>query len=135
MANPAIDTDFQIGLTLGGLATLQSIGVVNPHPIWSPAVSVAKLGDGSAALRGSPFVVWGWGFISAAERDILKSYCPALSSSVYIYTPTTENSGGVQNVSKRYQGIMIWPSPEKPEDPQTGRRLEFSIVIRQLIEI
>ena len=135
MANPAVNTDFQISTTLGGLVTLRSLGVTNPHPIWQPAVARIKLGDNSARLTGAPYVTWQWGYIQSAERDILRGYCPNASALVYIWTPTTEKVSGVSNAAKRYQCQMLWPSPETPEDPQTGRRVQFVLLFRQLIEV
>jgi hypothetical protein len=138
MADPAVDTDFKIATYasgIGGLSTLRSLRIPNPHPVWVPGVSSEKLGDNGARILGSPAVVWQWGFISQYERDILRAYCPGAYSNVYIITTTTEKVGGVSNVAKRYLAKMIWPPPSQPENPQTGRRLEFSIMLRQLVVV
>src|SRR3989304_2107087 len=133
MSNPAIDTDFQIATYSGGIAslvTLRSLGVTNPHPIWVPGVTSVKLGDNGSRILGSPAVLWQWGFISQFERAILRVYCPGAYANVYIITPTTEKIGSVSNVAKRYLSKMIWPPPSQPENPQAGRRLEFSTMFR-----
>lgn len=138
MSNPALSSDFQIATLVAGtgaLVTLASLGIVNPHPTWIPAVSKAKLGDNSARLLGAPQVVWSWGFIQGAQRDILKTYCPNASAVVYLITPTVNVVSSVPNASQRYICQMIWQSPESPEDPQTGRRLNFSITFRQLVSV
>jgi hypothetical protein len=136
MANPALSTDFKIATYAagtGGLVTLKSLGIPNPHPIWKPGVQSIKLGDNSARTLGSPVVEWHWGFLQQAQRDMLRTYCTGASASVYIVTTTTENVSSVPNVSKTYLAQMIWPAPNTPEDPQTGRRLEFMILFRQLV--
>lgn len=133
MANPAADTDFKIGTTLGGQVTLASLGISQPHPIWRGAVTSIKLGDNSARLLGAPVVEWDWGFITAAQRDALRTFCPGASAAVFITTPTTENISSVQNASVQYSAMMIWPAPDTPEDPQTGRRLNFKLTFRQLV--
>ena len=136
MTNPAINSDFQLATFAGGtgsLHTLSSLNVPNPHPIWNPAVVRAKLGNNGARLLGAPRVEWHWGYVSQAVRDILRAYCPGASAQVYLITPTTENVGSIPNVSARYSAQMWWPSPESPEDPSTGRRLQFVITFKQLV--
>src|SRR5271157_4523519 len=138
MSNPALNTDFQIATFAGGvgaLVTLASLGVSNPHPVWLASVSRAKLGDNSARLLGAPTVQWQWGFISQAARDQLRTFCTGASAPVIIITPTTETITAVPNASQRYSCQMIWPAPDTAEDPQTGRRLQFNIIFRQLISI
>lgn len=138
MANPAVNSDFQVSTQAGGtggLVTLASLGIVNPHPIWIPAVSKAKLGNNAARLLGLPQVVWSWGFIQGVQRDILKTYCPGASADVFIITPTVDVVSSVPNASQRYECQLIWESPETPEDPQTGRRISFSITFRQLVSV
>jgi hypothetical protein len=138
MSNPAIDTDFQIApyaSGTAGLVTLASILIPNPFPVYKTGVNSIKLGDNSARTLGAPVVIWQWGFITQAQRDILRAYCPGASAQVYIITPTTENVSSVPNASQRYQGVMIWPAPNTPEAPQAGRRLEFAIQFRQLVSV
>lgn len=132
MANPAVDTDFKIGTTSGGKVTLASLSIPNPHPVWKDAVSKVKLGNNAARYLGAPVLEWHWGFLTAAQRDTLRTYCTGASADVFITTPTTNKSGGVSNVAVNYEAQMWWPSPETPEDPQTGRRLEFVLTFKQL---
>ena len=136
MANPTVDTDFKIATFaagVGALVTLASLGIPKPFPIYKTGVSTVKLGDNSARTLGSPMVVWQWGFLTAAQRDTLRTYCPGASASVYIVTPTTEKISSVSNAAQTFLCQMIWPAPDNPEAPQAGRRLEFPIVFRQLV--
>ena len=136
MANPATNNDFQIASKasgVGGLVTLASLGIPNPHPIYRTGVQTVKLGDNSARVLGAPIVEWHWGFTQQSWRDTLRTYCTGASADVFIVTPTTENVSSVPNASQRFECQMIWPAPDKPEDPQTGRRLEFALIFRQLV--
>jgi hypothetical protein len=138
MASPSIDTDYQIATFASGtagLATLASLGIPNPHPVWKPAVSVGKAGDNSGRLLGAPWVTWQWGFISQAVRDILRTYCVGATAQVYIWTPTTENVSTVPNARQRYLAQLWWPAPMKEENPDAGRRLQFELVFKQLVVV
>ena len=141
MANPAQDIDFQIATYaagIGALVTLASLGVPNPHPIWNPSVSRAKLGDNSGRLLGAPTLKWQWGFVSQAARDALRTYCPGGTAQVIIITPTTETVASippVPNAPFRFACELWWPAPDTPEDPNAGRRLQFVILFKQLMSI
>ena len=139
MSNPALPTDYQIGTYVGGtggLVTLQSLSIPNPHPIYRTAAQKVKLGDNSARSLGAPFVEWQWDWLSQVSRDKLRIYVPGASAQIYIITPTVENSSGyvgTPNISKRFLGQAWWPDPDTPEDPNTGRRLKFVLTIKQLV--
>ena len=136
MANPTVDSDFKIATQaagVGALVTLKSLGIPNPHPIYNPGVGVVKLGDRSARTLGAPSLQWHWGFVTYAQRDTLRTYCPGASAPVYIVSPTTEKVSGVSNAAQTYLCQMWWPAPLTPEDPQTGRRLQFVISFWQLV--
>ena len=138
MANPAQDIDFQIATYaagIGALVTLASLGVPNPHPIYMPAVSRVKLGDNSGRLLGAPTLKWQWGFVSQAARDALRTYCPGGTAHVIIITPTTETVSLVPNAPSRFDCELWWPSPDTPEDPNAGRRLQFDLLFKQLMSI
>ena len=136
MSSPAVDTDFKIATYssgIAGLVTLRSLGIPNPRPVWIPGITSVKLGDNSARNVGSPSVMWQWGFISQSNRDLLRAYCTGASAKVYIITPTVEKVSTVSNYAQRYLAMMIWPAPSRPENPMAGRRMEFSLVFRQLV--
>ena len=136
MANPTTNEDYQIAAYadgIPGLATLASLGLTNPHPIFLTGTSEVKLGDNSARILGLPRVTWAWGFVQQSQRDILRQYCPGASAKVWIVTPTTEKIDDVPNASQCYLAQMIWPAPVTPENPQTGRRLEYNVLFRQMV--
>ena len=136
MANPATNNEFKIASQAGGvagLATLASLGIPNPHPIYRTGVSKAKLGNNAARVLGAPTVEWHWGFLQAAQRNTLRAYCTGGSADVFIHTVTVDEISGVSNVAQTFECQMWWPDPEQPEDPQTGRRLEFVLTFKQLV--
>ncbi len=136
MANPTTNEDFQIATLasgIAGLVTLASLGLTNPHPVYMTATSEIKLGDNSARTLGLPRVTWSWGFVQQSQRDTLRTFCPGASAKVYVVTPTTEVVDDVANAAQCYLAQMIWPAPATPENPQTGRRLEFNILLRQMV--
>lgn len=138
MSNPALDTDFQLGTTpgyAGDMATLRSLGIPNPKPIWTPGVTTVTLGDNSKRVLGAPTLIWRWGFLSQVARDALRTFCTGGSALVYIITPTTETVSTVPNAPKTYYCQMWWPSPDNPEAPEAGRRMDFSVTFRQLVEV
>lgn len=136
MSNPTTNNDFKIATFaagVAGLVTLQSLGIPNPFPAYRPGATTVKLGDNSARTLGSPNVVWQWGFLTAAQRDTLRTYCTGASADVFIVSPTTEKISSVSNAAQTFQAKMIWPAPDAPEMPQAGRRLEVAIMFRQLV--
>jgi hypothetical protein len=136
MANPAIDTDFKIATQAagtGGLVTLASIGIPNPHPVYKTGVNKVKLGNNTARVLGSPVVEWRWGFLAQAQRDILRTYCTGGSATVYITTVTVDKVSSVPNGAQTFLAMLWWPDPDVPEDPQTGRRLDFVLTFKQLV--
>jgi hypothetical protein len=136
MANPSGDADYQIATQAGGvgaLVTLVSLSIPNPHPVYKTGVSKVKLGNNAARVLGSPTVEWVWGFLTPAQRDTLRTYCTSGAADVFIITPTVEKVSGVSSASQRFECQMIWPDPDVPEDPNTGRRLQFILTFRQLV--
>ena len=133
MANPATNEDFMIGTTLESMVTLASLGIPNPHPIYGQGVQSIKLGNNSARTIGAPVLIWAWGFITQAQRDTLRTYITGASAALYIRSVTTEVVDDEPNGAQDFLAQSWWPSPNTPEDPQTGRRLEFQIIHRQLV--
>ena len=138
MSNPQTPSDFQIATFAAGtagLVTLDSLGIPMPHPIPQPAVSRAKLGNNAGRLLGAPTVQWQWGFVNQAPRDALRAFCPGASAQVYLITPMNETVAGIPNASARFLAQMWWPAPDVPEDSNAGRRLQFTILFKQLISV
>lgn len=76
---------------------------------------------------GYPVATWRWGFISNAQRDMLRTFCPDVTETVYIRTYTKENS----DETNLYEAIMTWPVLE--EEVDASRRIDFTIEFSHLI--
>jgi len=121
-------TLFKIGTTSGGLVLLSALTppVMRPKSTFSPYATVVELGDGSKRGIGSPVATWHWDFLPQAQRDVLRTYCPGVSSEVFIQTYTKD--GGT--IPKRFSCRMHWPVTE--EETQTSRALDFRIDFTQM---
>lgn len=106
----------------------KDLGLPAPHGLWTPYTQPVVLGDGMVRGAGWMTAEWKWGFITRAQRQILRAFCPAPNASaiVYIKTRTVENSDAYVT----YYANMIWP---QQEEPQAGRRLDFSLKFQGLV--
>ncbi len=108
------------------LASVESLGLPAPRGLFTPFTQAVTLGDGGVRGAGWKTAEWRWGFVTRAQRDALRAYCPGASAEVYISTRTVDSSDayGV------FRARMLWP---QQEEPQAGRRLDFSIKFQGLI--
>ncbi len=118
---------FEIGTTstttnLENLAT----PVEPPDFTYTEHPKQVPLMNGMVRGMGFPQASWIWGFITAAERAMLRTFCPGKSASVFIVTP--DNS----RTYKKYQAVMVWPAGE---DPTVDILPDFTIEFRHLVEI
>ena len=109
------------------LANLETaLGLPAPHGLFTAYSQPIGLGNGLVRGAGWQTAEWQWGFISRAHRDLLRAYCPGASASVYIKTRTNDSA----DAFAIYAAKMLWP---QQEDPQAGRRLEFSLKFQGLV--
>jgi hypothetical protein len=122
-------SEFEIGLTQGGLTNLDvlSTPVVPPKWFYSSFADTRSLGNGMTRGVGAPVATWRWGFIKKTQRDKLRTFCPGVSASVVIRTYTTESLDS----AKEFSCIMFWPIDA--EEINAGRRLDFTIEFRNLV--
>ncbi len=108
------------------LTNVESLGLPPPRGLFTPFTQAVTLGDGSVRGAGWKAAEWKWGFVTRAQRDILRAYCPGASAEVFISTRSVDSSDayGV------FRARMLWP---QQEEPQAGRRLDFSIKFQGLI--
>jgi hypothetical protein len=137
-----VDNDTQLETTLnftedhfsvtGSVVRLLNVesdlGLPAPHGIWTPYTQPTVLGNGLVRGAGWRTAEWKWGFVTRAQRQILRAFCPApaASANVYIKTRTVENS----DAYVVYNANLVWP---QQEEPQAGRRLEFSLKFQGLV--
>ncbi len=116
--------------TISALAAgnLQTLGLTAPKSPFKPATMSIDLGNGTARNMGRPNTIWRWGFVTRAQRTILRAFCTGKSARVYICTMVNDSSD--QYVT--YDAVMLWPDEEQRD---TGRRLNFEIQFRDLIAL
>jgi hypothetical protein len=102
-----VSVSCEIGTTLGGLATLTSLGISSPLASYRPQSEIVKMAGGNVVRRGFPTARWEWKYLSQAEIDILRTYCTGGSASIFIATPI--NDGRAYD---DFEGVMVWPEDE-----------------------
>jgi hypothetical protein len=121
--------EFKIGLTYGGLTNIESLTT----PIFAPRSTyrqyAVRVGLGNDTVRGLglPSATWSWGFLTAAQRDQLRTFCNEASAEVYIQTKKRESSEEYDV----FTGVMIWP---EDEEVSNDRVLDFTLEFRKLVE-
>ncbi len=117
--------EFAIGTTLAGMQALSAMSIPAPQSTFRPYSTDIRLGDGTMRGMGFPVATWHWGFLSAAQRDVLKAFCAGQSALVYLRT-TKDNM-----VFDDYQAVMVWPTEE---ERAAGRVLDFTLEFHRLVE-
>ena len=107
---------------LSALAT----AVPEPKSRYQPYSQMLPLSSGSVRGGGWAAATWSWGFLTRAQRDQLRTFCPAASSDVWIRTRTMDSDDAYQV----YRGIMVWPVEQEEKD--AGRRINFEITFQRL---
>jgi hypothetical protein len=120
-------TTYGIGTTLGGIVTLKSLNI--PVPI-----APYKLGDGRETLSsgkqintGAPNLTWRWGFLTLAQRTVLRTYCTGVSSDVFIWSKVND-----LDAFRAFQCIMNWP---EEESRTAAKRLDFDVLFTYLVDV
>jgi hypothetical protein len=118
---------YEIGLarTTTNLEALSPTVVPAPKGVYSPGVSKVRLGNGLWRWLGLPTTEWRWGFLSQAQRDMLRTFCTGTSALVSIRTRLNDSADSYGY----FDAILEWPA----EDKDAERRLEFTIKFTNLI--
>ncbi len=117
--------EFAIGSTLAGMQEIRDMNIPAPQSTYRPYSTDIRLGDGSMRGMGFPVATWHWGFLSAVQRDLLKSFCVGQSALVYIRSIKDDLSYA------DYQAVMVWPTEE---ERAAGRVLDFTLEFHRLVE-
>lgn len=122
-------SDYKIGTTLLGITSLNLLTnpIVDPKHVFHSYRAYEDLGNGLVRGIGSPTLEWRYGYVTRVQRDQFRTFCTGASSVVFIRTRTNDNT----DEFKIYQAVMIWPLDE---DKRAGRRLDFTLRFRNLIE-
>ena len=101
--------------------------VIPPKSTFFPSASKVTLADGSDRAVGAPTATWHWGFLRQTQRDMLRTFCPGTSATVYIRTYTKD----LTSAPKYYQAVMHWPTDA--EETDASRRIDFTIKFDQMV--
>ena len=128
-------SDFKIGTSIATLTSLDSLTVWVPDPrsYFQQFSRLLDLGSGLKRGAGFPITTWTYGYLTQAQREELRSYCPRASSEVYIRTRTNDedDSEPIPSLFKVFKAVMIWP---EGEENQASRRLDLVITFSRLEE-
>lgn len=121
--------EFQIGTTLVGLTDVTELAVPLLYPAsnYQRFATVVDLGDQGGRGYGNPSTTWRWGFMTLAQRDQLKTFCPGASATVFIRTKKRDAT----EVWANFQAKMLWPNEE---EVVAGRVLDITILFRDMVE-
>jgi hypothetical protein len=87
---------------------------------------VIVLGNGANRGVGLPVAIWHWGYLTRAQRDLLRAFCTGASATIFIETRTNDTV----DVFDQFTTMMIWPLEENKD---AGRRIDFVIEFRNLV--
>lgn len=123
-------TAYGIGTTSLNITALGSLSTPVPFPksTFQPYMEYLALGSGGVRGAGFPFATWQYGYLTQAQRNMLRSYCSGAQATVYIWTRVNDNS----DAYIAYQALMIWPLVEERD---AFRRISFTIEFRNLVAV
>ena len=121
--------EFEIGLTLVGMTNVTELAVplLAPKSSYKRFAAIIGLGNLSARGYGNPSSTWRWKFLTLAQRDQLKTFCPGTSAQVYIRTKKRDATEAWAN----FLCWMVWP---EEEEVQAGDVLDFTVLFRDMVE-
>lgn len=81
---------YELGATLGGIATLSSLNIPDPESNFTEYPVRRTLGNGLVRGYGNPTAEWHYGFLTAAQYDALRAFCAGAGAAVFISTMTND---------------------------------------------
>jgi len=122
---------YELGTTYAGMTNVEELATPLPPPrstfkLYSQTVN---LGDGTVRGAGRAATEWRFGYLTLAQRNQLRQFCPGASANnIYIKTRTNDSA----DLYKVYTATMVWPQSE--ERDTGGRRLDFVVEFVNLQE-
>jgi hypothetical protein len=108
-------TDFKLGTYAGGTAGMTAFSAMGTplkepgQTVYQPYQTSERMASGNSVGRGFPSVTMYFTALTRAQRDMLRTFCPGASGTVYVYIPG--NDSNQTFITRR--GIMHWPVGEK----------------------
>jgi hypothetical protein len=115
-------TTFEIGSALGSIATLTSLGAIEPESQFIDYSTTVKTGSGKVRGLGLPSATWHYGYLYQAQYDALRAFCPTAGASVCIATLNNDMD------YVRYNGFMEFPTQFVVRSPE-GRKVYIDVTI------
>lgn len=122
---------FAIGLASDSLETFENLGIPHPMPHFQPYVEGAVAASGKQLARGFPQMSLEWGLLMQEQRDILRVYIPGPSAEIFMSLPVMGDS----DEWLTFSGVAVWPFPEAREPADVHNRINFVLLVRQLVQV
>lgn len=126
-----LPTTFEIGSTLGSIATLVSLGAIEPEAQFIDYPDSIKLADGTLRGRGFPQASWHYGYLTPAQYDALRAFVTLASSEIFIATLNNNREFA------RYSGVMVIPDRfviRNTNSETRGSYVDVTIEFNRLVE-
>lgn len=120
--------DYEIGLTYGGMANVEGLTVtlLAPRHTFQDFSQELPLASGGQKGGGWPLASWTWAYVTQAQRNQLKTFCPTgLSADVFIKTRDASGAFAV------FTAVLVWPIQEGSEK-RAGTILDFELKFQDL---
>ena len=117
--------DFEIGITQGALANVEGLTPPLLHPRATPPLPSMSIPLASAKVRGAGWLTftWTWDFLEQAEYNLLRTYCPNRSATLFVATKDEEGD------YSDYEVEMVWPErPERSQNTYLSFTLKFNVL-------
>jgi len=119
MSDPALY--YAVGTSIANMVTFDLLGIIAPfQDAYVPFTVETPAHDALVYGHGFEATVLRWGFISQAQRNTLKSYCPGKSATVYVRVRDDDWQWVYVKAN------MIW---QEEQPPDNGFILDFSVVL------
>ena len=122
--------DYEIGPDWDNMINLESLSPPLPAPrgTFSKWKEDIEIGSGHTRGAGYATATWLWGYLTVAQRDILRTYCDDASADVCIKTRDRDDQ------YRDYTGIMHWPREEETfSDMVLDIEILFTHLIRKML--
>lgn len=126
---------FMISTLASGSSALQNLEVdgsgnyAPPHYTFTLYTQPLPLGDGTVRGGGWTKIVWHWDILTPTQRDWLRTFCPLMSSEVFIKTIQYDAAESYYT----YSAVMVWPIDKEVHDAH--RRTNFDIEFHRMVRI
>lgn len=110
---------FEIGATYAGRVNVENMTSIapnmSPKARYDAYAESVPVGSGGRQSRGSPAIIWQWGFIYYDMFNALRAICPGASANVIIRSRLESGDADSAGAYSYYSAVMIWPELDSYE--------------------